>query len=91
MIAIFGIYHSASDCLTNAKLFANGRSQAVRLPKEFRFAGTEVYIERRGNEVVLTPADADNRWARFHSAVGSAPDFAADRAHGASEHRKHLR
>ena len=41
--------------MKRAKLFANGRSQAVRLPKEFRFPGAEVYIERRGEEVVLRP------------------------------------
>lgn len=41
--------------MKKAKLVAWGRSQAVRLPKEFRFAGTEVYIERRGAEVVLSP------------------------------------
>jgi len=42
-----------SKAVKKAKLFANGRSQAVRLPKEFRFPGTEVFIERRGDEVVL--------------------------------------
>ena len=38
-----------------AKLFQNGQSQAVRLPKEFRFDGDEVFIRRVGNAVVLTP------------------------------------
>jgi len=38
-----------------AKLFWNGRSQAVRLPKEFRFEGTEVEIRRVGDAVVLEP------------------------------------
>ena len=38
-----------------AKLFQHGGSQAVRLPKEFRFEGSEVAIERRGRSVVLTP------------------------------------
>lgn len=38
-----------------AKLFANGRSQAVRLPKEFRMPGAEVLIRRHGNLVVLEP------------------------------------
>lgn len=37
-----------------AKLFQHGRSQAVRLPKEFRFAGTEVYVRRQGDDVVLS-------------------------------------
>jgi len=41
--------------MKTAKLFQNGRSQAVRLPKEFRFEGDEVEIYRRGNAVVLLP------------------------------------
>jgi antitoxin VapB len=40
--------------LARAKLFQHGRSQAVRLPKEFRFEGTEVYVRRVGNDVVLS-------------------------------------
>lgn len=40
-----------------AKIFWTGRSQAVRLPKEFRFEGDEVLIHREGNAVVLEPAD----------------------------------
>ncbi len=40
---------------TRAKLFWNGRSQAVRLPKEFRFEGTEVDIRREGTAVILEP------------------------------------
>ena len=43
--------------MKTAKLFQHGGSQAVRLPKEFRFAGNEVRIERRGKEVVLRPLD----------------------------------
>lgn len=38
-----------------AKLFKNGRSQAVRLPKEFRFDGTEVKISKQGEKVILEP------------------------------------
>lgn len=38
-----------------AKLFWNGRSQAVRLPKEFRFAGDAVEIRREGSAVILEP------------------------------------
>jgi len=41
--------------MTTAKIFQHGGSQAVRLPKAFRFEGTEVVIEKRGDEVVLTP------------------------------------
>ena len=43
-----------------AKLFQNGQSQAVRLPKEFRFQGDEVYIKKLGNAVILLPMD--NPW-----------------------------
>ena len=38
-----------------AKVFTSGRSQAVRIPKEFRFDEDEVYINRIGNMVTLTP------------------------------------
>jgi antitoxin VapB len=38
-----------------AKLFKNGRSQAVRLPKEFRFKGTEVKKRKQGEKVILEP------------------------------------
>jgi antitoxin VapB len=38
-----------------AKLFSHGGSQAVRLPKDFRFAGSEVHVRRVGDEVVLSP------------------------------------
>jgi antitoxin VapB len=57
----------------------NGRSQAVRLPKEFRMPGTEVSIERSGAAVILRPVNAADRWARFASAIGAVPDFPADR------------
>jgi antitoxin VapB len=40
---------------TTAKLFTHGRSQAVRLPKEFRFEGKEVRISRIGDRVILEP------------------------------------
>ena len=40
---------------TTAKLFMHGRSQAVRLPKEFRFEGTEVRVSKVGDKVILEP------------------------------------
>ena len=48
--------------MTIAKLFTHGGSQAVRLPKEFRFDGTQVHVRRVGQEVLLSAvplADAD--------------------------------
>ncbi|MDB6077797.1 MAG: SpoVT/AbrB domain protein [Akkermansiaceae bacterium] len=41
--------------MTTAKIFQHGGSQAVRLPKAFRFEGSEVLIERHGEEVILKP------------------------------------
>jgi antitoxin VapB len=41
--------------MATAKLFRNGRSQAVRLPKEFRFGGDELSIRREGEAVILEP------------------------------------
>jgi antitoxin VapB len=43
---------------SRAKVFWTGRSQAVRLPKEFRFAGEDVLIRREGQAVILEPVDA---------------------------------
>jgi antitoxin VapB len=58
-----------------AKIFRTGRSQAVRLPKEVRFAEgmAEVRVWREGNRVVLEPLD---EWPEtFLAALGSCPDF----------------
>lgn len=43
--------------METAKLFMNGRSQAVRLPKAYRFAGSEVYIKKVSEGVLLIPKD----------------------------------
>lgn len=60
-----------------AKLFWSGRSQAVRLPKEYRFEGTEVRIRRRGDAVILEPIPTDWRWLDELVAVGLDDDFVA--------------
>jgi antitoxin VapB len=58
--------------METAKLFWSGRSQAVRLPKEFRFDGKEVRIRRRGNAVILEPIPED--WAWLDALVGKLDD-----------------
>src|SRR5215211_7406482 len=73
--------------IKRASLFMNGRSQAVRLPKEFRFEGTHVYAKKEGNRVILT--SIDDRWERFLAAFGSAPDF-PDREEPAAQNRPGL-
>ncbi len=40
--------------METAKIFQNGRSQAIRLPKEFRFEGKEVFIRKEGSNVILS-------------------------------------
>ncbi|BCU07691.1 antitoxin [Allochromatium tepidum] len=65
-----------------AKLFMNGRSQAVRLPAEFRFEGKEVYIERQGEAVILKPkAESLADWLEsFYERHEPFPDdFLTDR------------
>lgn len=53
--------------LSTAKVFTTGRSQAVRLPKAFRFDTSEVTIERQGNAVILRPKfqTKDEWWANM--------------------------
>ncbi len=59
--------------MKTAKLFQNGQSQAVRLPKVFRFEGDEVFIKKSGSAVVLIPLV--NSW---DSLVGSLDKFSED-------------
>ena len=63
--------------MTTAKLFENGRSQAVRLPKEYRFDGDEVTINKVGDAVILLPKE--NRWSGFLSSLEFfSDDFMSD-------------
>ena len=59
--------------MKTAKLFRNGQSQAVRLPKEFRFEGDEVWIKRVGNGVLLLPTTQS-----WESLLGSLDKFSDD-------------
>lgn len=66
-----------TSCMTTAKLFQNGRSQAVRLPKEFRFEGTQVIVQRCGDGVLLLPEKRS--WdALFNSCGKFSSDFFAE-------------
>lgn len=55
--------------METAKIFENGRSQAVRLPKKFRFAGDEVVVQRLGQAVMLVPKEA--AWETFLDGLNS--------------------
>ncbi len=64
-----------------AKVFRSGNSQAVRLPREFRFDVDEVEISREGDAVILRPRpDAARPWASLRAALerGFSEDFLAD-------------
>lgn len=58
--------------MDTAKLFWTGRSQAVRLPKDFRFEGDAVRIRRHGAAVILEPIAED--WSWLDSLVGRLDD-----------------
>ena len=57
--------------IDTAKIFTTGRSQAVRLPKAYRFATGEVFIERKGDMVILRPKhEQDQWWGAVEKALG---------------------
>lgn len=59
--------------MKKAKLFKNGQSQAVRLPREFRFEGSEVYVKRMGKGILLLPVkDFWDMW------IADLDDFSED-------------
>jgi antitoxin VapB len=87
MVYINDIYHLRFFMTkTTAKLFMHGRSQAVRLPKEFRMPGTEVEISRDGDMVTLRPSKPQKPdWRKAFAemdALGPLDGFLEDRYQG---------
>ena len=75
--------------MKTAKIFINGRSQAVRLPKEYQFAGDEVYINRVGAMVVMFPRDKG--WDLLAESLDEfTEDFMAERNQGDMDKREAL-
>jgi len=73
--------------MKTAKLFKNGRSQAVRLPKEFRLEGEEVYIKQTGNVVQLIPMSGS--WETLFASLDKfSPDFMEERSQPQPEARE---
>jgi antitoxin VapB len=68
----YSLYVSGHEMKT-ARLFRNGQSQAVRLPKEFRFEGDFVYVKKSGNAVILLPAKGI-----WNSLINSLDQFSDD-------------
>lgn len=74
--------------MQSAKLFMNGRSQAVRLPKEFQFNGEDVLIQKVGDAVILLPHEKS--WEVFlHGLNGFSDDFLSEgREQGSEQERE---
>jgi len=75
--------------MNTAKLFKNGGSQAVRLPKEFKFQGDEVYLKKMGGMVVLIPKD-DPWGSLIRSLDHFSDDFMIERKQPELEKRESL-
>jgi len=58
--------------MEKAKLFKNGNSQAVRLPKAYRIPGNEVKIYKKGNQVILEPVETT--WDSLFESLSEFPD-----------------
>ena len=63
-----------------AKVFQNGRSQAVRLPKAFRFKGSEVKISKKGDKVILEPIERSSWPKGFWDHFPMDTDFETPKA-----------
>ncbi|MDO9097305.1 MAG: type II toxin-antitoxin system VapB family antitoxin [Candidatus Methanoperedens sp.] len=75
--------------MKTAKLFKNGQSQAVRLPKEFRFEGDRVYIKKSGNVVMLIP-DKNSWESLFNSLDKFSGDYMSKRRQPKTQKREKL-
>ena len=75
--------------MDTAKIFQNGQSQAIRLPKEYRFQGTKVYVKRIGNAVVLIP-EQDSWQTLVESLALFSDDFMAERQQPTTQQREDL-
>jgi len=75
--------------MNTAKLFINGKSQAVRLPKEYKFEGKEVYVKKIGRNVLLIPKD-DPWEALIDSLDKFSSDFMSERTQPPADKREKL-
>ncbi len=75
--------------MDTAKIFQNGKSQAIRLPKEYRFRGSKVYVKRMGNAVILIP-EQDSWQTLVESLEQFSDDFLAERLQPPTQDRGDL-
>jgi len=72
-----------------AKVFENGKSQAVRLPKEYRFNTDEVFVFKEGDRVILFPKPKIT-WKEFFDKHEACPEFDLDRSDNVSPQEREL-
>jgi antitoxin VapB len=84
------VYYSKERSMHEAKLFMNGQSQAVRLPKAFRFEGNAVYIKRQGRGVLLLPKNLDPWDIALQSLSEFSDDLILERDQGKHQVRPAL-
>ena len=76
--------------MDKAKLFMNGRSQAVRLPRQYAMPGDEVYVKKLSGIVMLIPKNADPWQPFLDSLTKFSADFMNERDQGTVQQRKSL-
>ena len=82
-------YAERRIAVDRAKIFKSGNSQAVRLPKQFRLEGSEVYVKRVGRGLLLMPTDEP--WASQVGSLGKfSDDFLEERSQPPLESREML-
>lgn len=75
--------------MDTAKIFENGKSQAIRIPKAYRLKGKEAYITRVGDAIILLPKK--NKWDSFISSLDKfTNDFMTERVQPEKENRERL-
>jgi antitoxin VapB len=92
-VIYYGIYQKQEYSMQRtAKLFRNGRSQAVRLPSDFRFEGSEVFIRKdsaTGNVILSRrPHSSWNSFIKLRDQIGVLDDFMSERVDGPPQKRK---
>jgi len=75
--------------MDTAKIFENGKSQAIRLPKAYRLKGKEAYITKVGDAIILLPKK--NKWDSLVSSLGKfSDDFMSERVQPELDERESL-
>ncbi len=73
-----------------AKVFQNGKSQAIRIPKGFRVDSDEVLIEKKGDTLIIKPK-SKNKWDKFFDSLGTfSDDFMSERVQPEQQKREDI-